>query len=196
MLADDKPSKIFVAGVVLIDSPYHIPWSKLSLSISEPDFDGIPDLVRKSIDNCDKLLNTWELPPWDGPACEGKEVRFTVSGRSFSLQAGHVLYKPLQGEWRAMESRMFQHTETSQQPISPPPAIMVRCVQRAPTRDMSSNPCRIDLLRDEPMLGWDGNHPDFIKAVIEVDADHFNIFHLATVRLSFPPVPSLSTQPC
>lgn len=180
MLADDASSKIFVSGLVLIDSPYHIPWSKLDQSISEPEMDGTPFLVQKSLDNCDALLRTWELPQWEGPACDGHAVRFTHAGSSVRLPPGQVLYKPLQGEWQSMDARTFHHAEKPENPVAPPPAVMVRCVECAPTKD-AAGPCRIDLFREERILGWDGNYPDFIKAVIEADAQHFNIFEFGKV---------------
>jgi hypothetical protein len=37
----------------------------------------------------------------------------------------------------------------------------------------------VDLFRDEKLLGWEARYPDFIKAVIDVDADHYNLFSMA-----------------
>lgn len=34
------------------------------------------------------------------------------------------------------------------------------------------------------MLGWGGAYPDFIKAVIDVDSHHYNIFDLSRVSSS------------
>jgi hypothetical protein len=126
-------------------------------------------------------LDYWELPTWDGPLYEGKSVGFKVGGKAFTVPAGQVLYKPLREEWRTMEIGGFQHKHIPPEPISPPPAVMMQCIGRAPTKNMSKDPCRVDIFREEPLLGWDGRYPDFIKAVIVADAHHFNIFEFSKV---------------
>jgi hypothetical protein len=55
---------------------------------------------------------------------------------------------------------------------------MVRCVQPTPTAEGSSSLCLIDMFRDEMLLGWEGNYSDFIKVVIDVDSDHYNVFSI------------------
>ncbi|EOD47884.1 putative esterase-like protein [Neofusicoccum parvum UCRNP2] len=59
---------------------------------------------------------------------------------------------------------------------------MLRCVDRVPAKDGSPHTCRVDLPRDDVVLGWAGAYPDFIKAVIDVDSHHYNIFDLARVK--------------
>ncbi|KAG6011488.1 hypothetical protein E4U41_005497, partial [Claviceps citrina] len=34
----------------------------------------------------------------------------------------------------------------------------------------------------EKLLGWQGRYPDFIKAVIDVDADHYGLFDRTDVE--------------
>jgi len=193
LLACDATSCITVSGLVLMDSPFHIPWSKLqSVSVSEPSFTKFPELVQKSLEQCHQLLDTWELPTWEGPACNGQEVYVAVDEREFCLLPGQVLYKPLKEEWVVREARVFEYemnsdTDTDSEsghrtalncpPVAPPPGIIMRCIKRSATRDISeTKPCRVDLYREKEMLGWDGNYPDFIKAVIDVDSDHFGMF--------------------
>ncbi|KAF2177281.1 alpha/beta-hydrolase [Zopfia rhizophila CBS 207.26] len=183
MLAEDRSANINVAGLVLIDSPYHVPWFDSSPSVSEPVLVDVPPLVQKAFDYCDVLLRSWALPSWDGPACEGRDVHFAVGGSAFEIKPGTVLYKPLEGEWnaigtraRASSQRQRTRTETSEHPVLPPPAVMLRCVKRAATAGGASDPCRVDLPRDDALLGWEDDYPGFIKAVLELDSDHYTVF--------------------
>ena len=205
MLAVDDESGIFVAGLLIIDTCYHIPWSKYPFEPSEPDLPNVPDLVLKSLDNCNALLNTWELPAWDPVACQGRNIRFTVDNdgpgkREITIPAGHVYYKPLQGESHVVPVERFGYTphdaaitnghatSTSdagaQQQLVPPSAVLLRCNEYAPTKDPSGAPARMDSFRDKMMLGWDENYPEFIKAVIDMDAHHYNIFDLKKVGIN------------
>lgn len=201
LLASDATPRITIAGLVLMDSPFHIPWSELpTTALSEPDLGSFPELVRKSLEQCHQLLDTWELPAWEGPACNGQEVYVTVDDREFCLLLGQVLYKSLRGEWDVREARVFDYADTDtdletalrndhrRPPLAPPPGIIMRCVKRSTTRDVSdTKPCRVDLHREKSVLGWDGNYPDFIKAVIDVDSDHFGMFGFDKVRASPDP---------
>ena len=47
----------------MIDTPFHIPWSK-NKEVSRVQFPGVPDGVRKCLEGCADLLDTWELPSW------------------------------------------------------------------------------------------------------------------------------------
>ncbi|KAL2864982.1 Alpha/Beta hydrolase protein [Aspergillus lucknowensis] len=156
---DPSACELSVAGLVLIDSAYHIPWSKLQGPNPEPELGPIPELIRKSFDNCSGLLDNWELPTWGDPAGDTDQVR----------------YKFVCEDWRTVESGRHHATVTA----SPPPALLLRCTNPVPTKE--PDPCRVDLFRDEPLLGWDGRYPDFIKAVVEIDAHHFNVFELSKV---------------
>ncbi|KAH7042809.1 Alpha/Beta hydrolase protein [Macrophomina phaseolina] len=182
-LAADENARIFVSGLLIIDSPFHTPWSKVPHPTAAPDLPGLPDLVIKSLDNCEGLLTDWDLPVWDEPACEGKRVRFNAAGKSFTVSPGNILYKPLDADWRNVEVPRFEHTgEPSDHHAVIPPAVMLRCVGRVPAKDNSPHTCRVDLPRDDIMLGWGGTYPDFIKAVLDVDSHHYNIFDLSRVK--------------
>ncbi|KZL81653.1 esterase-like protein [Colletotrichum incanum] len=182
ILARRPLSRLSVAGLLIIDSPHHTPWSELTLATSKPDLGNIPELVQKSFDNCQGLLNTWKLLPWDRDACNGRDVCVAVGGEKFRLRGGEFIYKPAQGRWRTMKTRGFDRVRTSsRQPISPPPGVLIKCVQHVPAKGSTSYPVQVDLCRDEPLLGWEGNHVEFIKAVIEADAHHFNIFQFSNV---------------
>lgn len=60
--------------------------------------------------------------------------------------------------------------------MTPPPAVLIRCTQPVSNKtEETDDPCRVDIHRHETLLGWEGTHPDF-KAVIDFDADHYNMF--------------------
>ncbi|RYP90231.1 hypothetical protein DL770_003652 [Monosporascus sp. CRB-9-2] len=177
MLADDPSASLSITGFLIIDSPYHIAKSNLTIATSDPKLEGIPDLVLRSFDNCDNMLKEWDLPSWDGPAGGGKGAKLRIAGQNFTLQPGSVLYKPLGGDWKPINTRRYQYAEPGEHPVSAPPGVMIRCTRRTEKMEGSGpEPALDDLYRDEVLLGWEGNYPDFLKAVIDVDDDHFSIF--------------------
>ncbi|KAK3328122.1 Alpha/Beta hydrolase protein [Cercophora scortea] len=184
VLAADPSSTIKVTGLLLIDSPYLLPGYKLPPGVPPPDLVGIPDLVLTSLANCEAMLETWELPTWDGATFEGRHVRFTARGRSFNVAPGNVLYKPLEGDWKtvAVKDQQVQQDNRCHQgssgPVQLPLAVMLRSIERAPVKgDDAGKPCRVDMFRDEPLLGWDTRYPFFIKAVIEAKSHHYDMFN-------------------
>ncbi|KAK3685293.1 Alpha/Beta hydrolase protein [Podospora appendiculata] len=189
MLAADTWSTIKVTGLLLIDSPYLLPGCKLPPGVPPPDLAGIPDLVLISLANCEAMLETWELPTWDKAAFEGRDVRFTARGRSFNIAPGNVVYKPLEGDWKtvAVKAQQIQDDNRIHQGSfgSPqlPPAVMLRSVDRAPVKGADSGkPCRVDMFRDEPLLGWDTRYPSFIKAVMEARSHHYDMFNGKNIK--------------
>ncbi|KAM4054542.1 thioesterase domain-containing protein [Hirsutella rhossiliensis] len=163
MLAHDPSTNISIAGILSIDSPYHIASSKLTAPTSEAKIEDITDLVQKSFENCDVMLREWDLPSWQGPSGGGREVEVRVAGQSFTLQPGRLLYKPLGEDWKPI--------------IGPPPGVMIRCTRPAEkVAGSGPEPASIDRYRNETLLGWEGNYADFIRAVIDVDDDHYKIF--------------------
>ncbi|KAJ6444872.1 Amt4 [Purpureocillium lavendulum] len=177
MLAEDPSKKLSVAGFLIIDSPYHIARAKLTQKTTRSKIDGIPPLVQKAFDNCDVMLRHWDLPSWDGPSDGGKETKLRAGGRGFTLQPGTVLHKPLNEAWKEVGVKQYQHESTVDKPIAPPPGVMIRCTRHTQKAEGAGpEPALIDIFRDETLLGWEGNHADFLKAVIDVDADHYGIF--------------------
>lgn len=184
---------ISVAGLLIIDSPYHIARSKITVPTSKPELAGIPPLVQKSFDNCDDMLQHWDLPWWDTSDSDAStDVKFTVAGETFAIQKGEVLHKPVGSDGKWQTTTVKTYVKDAQTDISgsvaggsPPPAVLLRCIKRAkpePNRVSSGKsqdaapPCLVDLFRDEKLLGWEARYPSFIKAVIDVDADHYNLF--------------------
>lgn len=176
MMASKPAAKFSIAGMLIIDSPHHLPRSKIQQSTVEPELSAFPELVHKMFASCDVMLQDWELPKWDAPTGEDKETRIATGGRSFKVQPGQMLYKPLNGTWRPVAFERYEHTEISEKPKAPPPAVLIRCVRHVNKATESDNPALVDIHRDEVLLGWAGNYPDFIRATIDVDADHYDIF--------------------
>lgn len=193
MLADDPSTNLSIAGFLIIDSPYHIPRSELTIATCKSKVDDIPDLVQRAFDNCDRMLQHWSLPCWDGPACKGNDVEARVGGKNFALPLGRVLHKPVNDSWRPIKTQLYQHQDSGNEPATPPPAVMVRCTRPAAKEEGAgeSEPCLIDLHREKTLLGWEGNYSDFIKAVMDVDADHYTVFDkFDQVKVCFAPFPA------
>lgn len=185
--ADPAAYPISVAGLLIIDSPYHIARSKVTAPTSKADLAGLPPLVQTSFDNCDDMLQHWDLPSWN-PA-NGGNTKFILANKPLTLQPGEVLRKtaqddPNDNQWQTMKLKPYEEdalprtSETA--PSGPPPGVLIRCTKRAKPKSTpggeDAHLCLVDLFRDEKLLGWEGRHPEFFKAVIDVDTDHYNLF--------------------
>lgn len=175
--------------MLIIDSPLHIPMCKLCHAGPDPDFEDLPELVRKSFANCDVYLKEWELPHWDGPTCKGSPVRATIHDEVYTIPNDRVLQKRLGQKWCTIEVKSFEHDASiPENSAGPPPAVMIRCDLPSPN-GRGLEPCHIDRFRHEPLLRWDGSYPSFIKAVIDVDTTHYGIFDPSHVGcLPSPPL--------
>lgn len=176
MTARDPTALFHVAGTVIIDSPFHVPIAKLGEPLVDPDFGEMPELVQKSFKNCDVYLETWELPKWSGPANGKKKLKLTAGGKEFEINQGQALHLPLSGDWKVRDGKTFDDYEETSDPVSSPPGILIRGLNRSERPPGVDRDCTIDRFRDEPLLGWEGNYPDFIKATIDVDTAHFDMF--------------------
>ncbi|KAH7142600.1 Alpha/Beta hydrolase protein [Dactylonectria estremocensis] len=178
ILADMPSPKFTVAGMLMIDSPYHVAMNRFPGAGADPDFSKLPDLVRKSLNNCDQLLQNWELPQWDGPALGGRTVTLGVGGEKHQVEDGNILYKSLTEGWQNVEAQRFHQDAGESAPAGdgPPPTVMVRCVGYAKTKTPSDKSCFVDLYRDERFLGWEGTYPSFIKASMDTDTNHYGVF--------------------
>ncbi|KAJ6441486.1 isochorismatase family domain-containing protein [Purpureocillium lavendulum] len=171
---------IAIDGILMMDSPWLVAGRDLPIGTPQPALIGIPDLVRKSLDNCERMLYHWELPQWG----LGSDRSFTFSSgkQSLEIPPGTVLYRSLKGDWRPVE-RKGRHELTEQQthqtpPSGPPPTVMLRSVVPAPTKGSSGKPCRVDQFRDELLLGWDGRYnSEMIHAVMEARSHHYDMFN-------------------
>lgn len=176
MIARDPTALFNVAGTLIIDSPFHIPIATLDEPVIDPDFGELPELTRNAFKNCDVYLDTWELPKWTGPAKGGKSLKLTAGGKDFQVEQGQALHLPLSGEWKVRDGKKYENYEETKDPIPPPPGILIRALKRSDRPPGVDRDCTIDRFRDEPLLGWEGSYPDYIKATIDVDTGHFDMF--------------------
>ncbi|GAM89312.1 hypothetical protein ANO11243_073490 [Dothideomycetidae sp. 11243] len=181
LLADEPAASITIEGLLLIDSPYHVPHTDLPEQQAEPNFDNLPPLVQKALDDCDELLDTWTLPSWSN---ENRTATLTVGDKRHVLHGTEAMHRPLEGEWTPLESSADSTDKigTAHGP-APPPGVLLRCTNRVPPKDASDTaPVRVDNYRDDVLLGWRGRYPAFIRAVVDVDADHYGIFGMAKIK--------------
>lgn len=176
MVADDSSVLINVAGTILIDSPFHVPTSTLGTPLLDPDFGHLPKLIQESFKYCDDYLEFWDLPPWSGPSKAGKALTLTAGGKNFDVAPNEVLHLPLDGEWIVKDAKTLKQEDMPEKAIAPPPGILLRCVRRSERPKGLNRDCTIDIWRDEILLGWGGRYSDFLKATIDIDAGHFDMF--------------------
>ncbi|KAL1297536.1 hypothetical protein AAFC00_006108 [Neodothiora populina] len=186
--ADRSEPRLHVKGMVIIDSPFHTPLKDLSVETAKPELSHLPELVRKSLHNCGALLADWSLPEWDADAYKDRGIRTVVDSTSADVDvpAGQVWYKPLKGPAEVVPVSRASPPPAKADPDAshdvPPFSVLLRCVDRAPSTDPdSTKPAHIDIRRDQLVLGWDENYPEFIKAVIDVDAHHYNLFEFERI---------------
>jgi hypothetical protein len=177
MVADDPTALFTVAGTILIDSPYHVPQSRLD-TVVDPDLGDLPPLVKACFDQCNDYLDVWELPTFDAPTKGGKLVTAWAGGRSHNVAPNQVLHLPLDGKWttRAVQNHEFPAKEDGKKKLEPPPGVMLRALGKARRPAGAETDCTIDMFRDEPLLGWEARYADFIKATIDIDSAHFDMF--------------------
>ncbi|KAL7921044.1 Alpha/Beta hydrolase protein [Trichoderma austrokoningii] len=178
-LAEDPESKINVLGIVMMDTPYHTPYRHEEGLTDDPVIENIPEAVQKCFDRCDEMLEYWEVPRWDKAACDGKFVSFGVDGRRYSVPPGKVLYKPIDGIWSPIEVPQYKALEEPQPEkasLMTPPTVLLRCTDPMPLPEGRTQPFIIDKYRNDPTLGWSGNTPEFIRAVIDVQSNHYEMF--------------------
>lgn len=166
--------------MLLIDSPYHSPDAPEG---ADPVMGNIPDLVQKAFDNCIAMLKDWHLPEW--PAAQpSQDIQLTVSGRSFAVNKGEILYAPHKGTWTTRAVETYPDTQSQRAPQNPPLAALMRCVDAAPVQAGAGagNVCDVDFDRDQVLLGWAGKYPDFIRAVADLQGHHYALFEVDKVR--------------
>ncbi|OTA03522.1 lipase/esterase [Trichoderma parareesei] len=180
-LAEDPEATIKVLGIVMMDTPHHLPWSQIDGPTDDPVIENIPPAIQKCFERCDEMIEHWEVPRWDGPACDGKVVFFGVGGRRYSVPPGKVLYKPFEGVWSPVEVPRYSEpaeeaSQSGRATITPPPTVLIRAIQSMPLPEGRTEPYIIDKHRHDRTLGWSANAPEFIKAVIDVNSNHYEMF--------------------
>lgn len=186
MIARDPTALFHIAGTVIVDSPFHVPYSQLGEPLVDPDFQGLPDLTRKAFQNCDIYLDKWEVPGWSAPANGKKPLKLTAGGKDFTVEQGQVLRLPLSGDWEVRDGKTYDGYEETDDPVAAPPGVLIKAVKQEARPKGVDRDCTIDRFRDEPLLGWEGRYPDYIKAVFDVDTAHFDMFDKANeAKVSF-----------
>lgn len=181
LVADDPTALFTIVGTLLIDSPYHIPNIELGGSPIDPDLTHLPALIQKSFEHCNTYLDEWRLPQWTGSTRGGKELRIQAGGKGWDVPPGQAVHLSLGGEWTVTtDEKPYEHAEVAEKPVAPPPGVLLRALNRSVKADESetraNGGCTIDLFRDEKLLGWGGRYPDFVKATLDIDSAHFDMF--------------------
>jgi hypothetical protein len=155
-------------------------------------------------------LPTWQPPPLDEQPQPQRVVYTGFARRPTVIPPGHVYYQPLTGSGTVIrlnedsdstayltegisqcskakssgESTSQNDTEMTT-PIGPPTAVLIRCTELVPVPpSRSEDPTRrvrIDLQRDSRSLGWHLHQPEFVAAVVDVEANHYNMFEFEKV---------------
>ena len=173
-VADDPDSPFKVDGMVIIDSPFQLPPDQRPANV-DPDLSDLPELVRKAFDNADSAVTGWQAPAWDGSTLGGKDVKVRVGATILDVGLGQVAHKPVKGQWTVVDSPKHEQ-EAAADGKTPPPAVFIKATKNVAPAKGSDQVCDIDYLREEKLLGWGGRYPDFIKAVIDFDNNHFDMF--------------------
>ena len=205
MLADKPSFRISIAGMLMIDSPYHFARCRITQPLAETDHGDVPDKIIRSFANTDAMLNEWDLPSWKGPSfMQGNKVTARFKGLSFDLGQGTTLYKPLRGSWRIVDYKSYARPNQADEGPSdatkgkgPPPGVMIRCVRESDKIfDSGDGPVLVDIFRHETFLGWEGQYPDFLVAMMDFDSHHYDVFDVSDFgKVSQPLFPALSTKP-
>lgn len=194
-LAEDPEAKIKVLGIIMMDTPYHTPYSQEEGPTDDPVIENVPEAVQKCFDRCDEMLENWEVPKWDKPASDGNFAYVGVDGKRYPVTPGNLLYKPFDGEWSSIEVPQYKPLGESQPEeesgpgkaiLMAPPTVLLRCTDPMPLPEGRTQPFIIDKYRSDRTLGWSGNTLDFIRAVIDVQSNHYEMFakdHDSRVRI-------------
>lgn len=69
-----------------------------------------------------------------------------------------------------------------------PRAVLIRSTERVPAGPGESEelPARVDVCRDDKILGWGEIGQDFIIDTLDVESSHYTIFAMDKVMISHP----------
>ncbi|KAK5996187.1 putative thioesterase TR09 [Cladobotryum mycophilum] len=169
LLAEDRTSKITVAGLLLID----------------PQFDHLPQELLKTLEDARSAILNWAVPSWNGLFDKGQDVQCLIDGTEYLVEPGTVLYKPLDAQWTVkalpnLDKAAYTLPKSSAKPILCPPAVLLRCTDYTPTVDGGETRSYVDYYRDSPLLGWEHKYHHFIKAALEIKGNHYAVFDKAS----------------
>ena len=201
---------IEVAGLLLVDSPF-IPGPNFrqSVTTSAPRLPDFPPKVKQMLAYCDTLLDSYTHPRWDSHANDGDDVTFEINRRSYCVGPGTVLRKPLNADWTAVRTnpqpssgyfssstQSSSSDDSNRSVLAPPSGVLLRCVKHTESLDGGSDPCLADVQRDDPLLGWETAYPSFIKAVVDVESNHYTAFNRYDTKQVRFNLPSLYSTVC
>lgn len=181
VVASNDSCELNVVGLIMMDSHYHGPSTSIDLNVSRQLTErsrsetlpgghpgGLPETVKTSFETCDKLLQDWELPQWDGPTFKGDKLQLCNAENCWVLEHGNALHKSTERSWDVVEVETKAQLKSISQFINPPPTVAIHCVNSA-AGDRKKH-------KAENLLGWAGVYPEFIKIVIDLDAEHYDLF--------------------
>jgi hypothetical protein len=152
----------------------------------------------------DWKLPIWQPPPLDEERQPQRVVYTGFARRPTVIPPGKVYYEPLAGsgtvirldedsdtpsyliegisecDKRKSGDPAFSNAIGMTRPTGPPTAVLIRCTELVPvslsSSEDSTRRVRIDLERDSRSLGWHLHQPEFVAAVVDVEANHYNMF--------------------
>lgn len=169
--AEKDPQYLFVAGVILIDSPYPSCEDKYQGSFVEiePEFPvWTPERMRKNVARrfivCDQLINSWEPPLWDTMSSHD-------AGTSIpQVSTSNSTFQPSAAMGEGLQVRSVS---------SSPPTVLLKAMERVPLKKSHLGTLhQVDLFRDNALLGWEHYRGNLLKAVHHIPGHHFDLFEL------------------
>ncbi|KAK4203032.1 Alpha/Beta hydrolase protein [Triangularia verruculosa] len=155
-LAVEGENKINLLGIVMVDSVCPLSWKNKGEGFMRVIKNGVAwgphtkEETKQKVTRCfaesSRMVGEWELPKWE---------------------AQPVAPTPFDGigRWEMMRE------------IKPPPVILLRARERVPVPgEAEGTVSRVDVCRDDSMLGWGEYRKDLITKVVDIPGHHFNIF--------------------
>ncbi|EOO03203.1 putative thioesterase domain containing protein [Phaeoacremonium minimum UCRPA7] len=161
-----------VRGLILIDTPNTQGWKALRSELDPFDLDlskaspRVQQGVKRRFELAEDLVYDWEFPgpsdlPTDYSVAESSKYFFGKGERS--RLAALKTDKELALSLRLQQERCLL-----------PPALLVRATDLV--KPDAESRARVDLSRDQRMLGWEDHPVGFIRAVQDTSGHHYDLF--------------------
>lgn len=161
-LADEKRERgeregqgLNLLGIVMVDSVCPIlrvalpmPLVQHVMKFSEHTKEETRERVLRCFAEAVRMVGQWTVPEW------GERREQKGSGARSSVNLGRSSLPP---------------------PPPPPPVILLRATDPVPVPD--GGVTRVDVHRNDPLLGWGGYREGFITKAVDIPGHHFSIFH-------------------
>ncbi|KAF2145306.1 uncharacterized protein K452DRAFT_305349 [Aplosporella prunicola CBS 121167] len=113
------------------------------------------------------------------------DTRLVVPYRPAFTEAQSLLFQRATNRAMDLSAAMLDRWPPSEPPLNQPPAVLLRATDHY-TPAEENYVTRVDIHRNELLLGWDRYSPSFIQDVLFVPGHHFAIFsHTHLDRLSY-----------